>query len=85
VVNATTKAGYAGTIKKELEAAKFKSITAGNAKGTYEKGNYLLMAETNPELKAALEEALSIDVTTSSDTKVEDSANKYDAIIVLAE
>ncbi|MBP9819742.1 LytR C-terminal domain-containing protein, partial [Candidatus Woesebacteria bacterium] len=89
VVNATTKAGYAGTIKTALEKAKFTGVAAGNAKGEYEDTtNYLLVSEELAGLEAIIEEAtdLTFEVVSDADEKtVEDSKNTYDAVVVLSE
>ncbi len=89
VVNATTKAGYAGTIKTALEKAKFTGVAAGNAKGEYEDTtNYLLVSEELAGLETIIEEAtdLTFEVVSDADEKtVEDSKNTYDAVVVLSE
>ena len=85
VVNATTKAGYAGKIRTLLTTAKIEDITATNAKGEYEDGvDYILMSEENPELQSLLEEATKLTFEYSADTEIEDPTGKYDAVIVLA-
>lgn len=86
VVNATTKAGYAGTIKSLLEDAEIEDVTAANAKGDYEAGaDYILMTEENPDLEALLEEATELTLEYSSDIETEDPNEEYDAVIVLAD
>ncbi|GIK83724.1 MAG: hypothetical protein BroJett025_03460 [Patescibacteria group bacterium] len=89
IVNATTKAGYAGTIKKLLTDAEFTDVTAGNAKGEYETGadetNLLLMKAENPELQKLLEETTELTFEYSSEIDTEDTADKYDAVIVLTQ
>jgi hypothetical protein len=85
VVNATTKAGYAGTSKTKLETAKFGEVTASNAKGKYETGTYVLMETENTELVELLEESLGTTLTYKSEVAVEDPQGEYDAVIVLAE
>lgn len=85
VVNATTKAGYAGTVKGLLEDAEITDVTAANAKGEYSEGtDYLLLTEENQELQKLLEESTDLTFQTSMEIDVEDSASKYDAVIVLA-
>ncbi len=85
VVNATTKAGYAGKIKTLLVAAEIEDISAGNAKGEYEEGtDYVLMKEENPSLQKLLEESTELTFEYSADIETEDAAGKYDAVIVLA-
>lgn len=86
IVNATTKAGYAGTVKADLAGEEFKTLGTGNAKGEYETGNYILVEEAIPGLKEVIEKAteLKFEVLTE-DMDVEDTAGKYDFVIVLAE
>lgn len=85
VVNATTKAGYASTIKKMLTEADFVDVDTGNARGDYEKGNYLLMTEENSQLLTLVEEATNLTFTYSSEIKTEDLKGSYDAVLVLNE
>lgn len=86
VVNATTKAGYAGTIKTKIEADDLGTVTAGNAKGSYTtKGNFVYLKEENAAVTAALEEATALTLTESDDATAEDAGKKYDVILVLAE
>ena len=88
VVNATTKAGYASTIANKLKEAKFTNVSAKNAKGVYDKTDYLLVKEDNASSSALLNElktatALSLSLKTS--IQDEDSANAYDAVVVLGQ
>ena len=88
VVNATTKAGYAGTTATDLETAGFVGVDAKNAKGIYEDGNYLLVAEETPENKALLEEveaATSLNFELTVGMEDEDSSGNYSAVVVLSE
>ncbi len=86
VVNATTKAGYAGTIKTDLESGDFENVTAGNAKGEYtETGVFVYLAEDNQDLVDAMAEATGLELTISETAKAEDPQSKYDVVIVLAE
>lgn len=85
VVNATTKAGYAGQSKTKLEDADFGEVAAGNAKGKYEAGTYVLMKEENTALITLLEETVGQTLTYQADVAVEDPQSNYDAVIVLAE
>ncbi|MGD9129111.1 MAG: LytR C-terminal domain-containing protein [Candidatus Woesebacteria bacterium] len=85
VVNATTTSGYAGKIKKKLEAADFSKVTARNAKGDYEDGFHLLMAEENSSLEELLEEATDLKLNYSDEIGVEDPEENFDLVIVLAE
>lgn len=85
VVNATSKAGYASSIKKKLTDAKFSDVDTGNAKGDYEAGNFLLMTEENSELLTLVEEATGLTLTYSSEIKTEDLKGSYDAVLVLNE
>lgn len=85
VVNATTKAGYASTIKDMLTKAKFGSITASNAKGEYAtaENNLVLMAEENPALLQQLEKATNLGLAFAEGYSTEDAKGTYDAVIVL--
>ncbi len=87
IVNATTKAGYAGKVKALLADSKIKNIDAGNAKGKYETGedatDFLVMKEENAALQQLLEESTELTFKYSQDTKTEDPTGKYDAVIVL--
>ena len=87
VVNATTKAGYAGTIKTELTELGFTSVDAANAKGEYEEvGTFVLSDEEIPGLKTFLEEETELTITFDTENKKqEDATGKYDFVIVLAE
>lgn len=86
VVNATTKAGYAGTIRSALQKTGFENVSAANAKGEYTTGNYILVDEEIPGLLSYVEEAT--ELTFELDTqnkKQEDAAGAYDIVVVLAE
>src|SRR3990167_3214113 len=89
VVNATAKAGYAGTIKSQLTEADFSTVTAGNAKGKYEKaGTYILFSKTykkNVELITLIEKVTKLTLSEMPDKTTEDPADAYDAVLVLAE
>lgn len=90
VVNATTRAGYAGTIKDLLSKDGFTQVTTGNAKGEYD-GNSLLLDEDDDSLADAIEAASDLEslTTYASDSahpkKTEDASGKYDAVLVLGE
>ncbi|NCN24102.1 MAG: hypothetical protein COU65_02555 [Candidatus Pacebacteria bacterium CG10_big_fil_rev_8_21_14_0_10_42_12] len=88
VVNATTKAGYAGQIGTKLEAADFAKADTGNAKGDYaDPGTYLLVSEDytdNAELLAAVNDATGLEVTYLEGKDTEDPTGKYDIVLVLA-
>jgi len=83
VVNATSKAGYASSIKKILTDADFVDVDTGNARGDYDASNYLLMAEENSQLLTLVEEATDLAFTYSSEIKTEDLKGSYDAVLVL--
>jgi hypothetical protein len=86
VVNATTKAGYAGKIKALLVAAEIENIDASNADGDYVDGtDYLLMLKENKDLQSLLEESTELTFEYSADIDVEDPSEEYDAVIVLAD
>ncbi len=85
VVNATTKAGYAGTIKQALDKAGVKSATAGNAKGSYESeaDGLVLSSEEDQALVVALSEATGLKLEYAEGYSTEDTTAKYSAVIVL--
>ncbi len=85
VVNATTKAGYAGEYQAELQEAGYKEVAAKNAQGDYEAGFYLLMAQENQALLKAVEADTDLELEFSSEVKTEDPKAGYDAVLVLAE
>lgn len=86
VVNATTKAGYAGQIQTKLEGADFEEVSTGNAKGDYDdEGNFVYMKEENQALLTAMEEATALKLTATDSAQVEDTQGTYDAVLVLAE
>ncbi|NCN06219.1 MAG: hypothetical protein GW946_00035 [Candidatus Pacebacteria bacterium] len=89
VVNATTKAGYAGTIKTQLTKADFADVSAGNAKGTYdEEGTFVLLSDAykgNAELIDLVESATDLTVSELENKDTEDPAGAYDIVLVLAE
>jgi hypothetical protein len=85
VVNATTKAGYAGTISDLLK--EYGTVRSGNARGRYATpGMYVSFKAEVPGLLEALQEdtklTLKID---EAAVKTEDAAGTYDAVIILAE
>lgn len=86
VVNATTKAGYAGTIKSALTEAEFDDVDAANAKGEYDEGNYILVDEEIPGLLDYVEDATDLSFELDMENKdQEDSTGAYDIVIVLSE
>lgn len=87
VVNATTKAGYASTIVAKVKAADFKDVSAKNAKGIYDKGDYLLVKEDTPinqALLKELEKATSLTLTLKTGIEKEDTSSAS-AVIVLGQ
>jgi hypothetical protein len=85
VVNATAKAGYAGTVAADLEEAGFEDVATGNALGDYETGNYVLLDEEDVALLELLSKDTGLDLTFATGKEVEDSATEYKIVIVLAE
>lgn len=92
VVNATAKAGYAGTIANTLEEAGFVDVVAANAKGEYEEGNYLLLNDLTAEqeassqaLLAEIEQITELDWQLADGIAVEDADGNYQAVLVLAQ
>ncbi|MBU0974822.1 hypothetical protein KKD03_03930 [Patescibacteria group bacterium] len=85
VVNATSKAGYAGKIKTLLIEAEIPKAIAGNAEGEYDEGtDYILMTKENTQLEKLLEDASSLDLEYSSGIEIEDPDDDYDAVLVLS-
>lgn len=85
VVNATTKAGYAGTVKGSLDDAGYGTVSAGNAQGTYDAGIYALMTEENSALIQALAADTNLDVVFQDGIETETTDTSFDAVVVLAE
>jgi len=85
VVNATTKAGYAGEIATKLEDAGFTDVSATNAKGDYDEGNFILITEENESLVTTLDSDTGLSFKYLKDKEVEDPSDKYDFVVVLAE
>ena len=83
VVNATTKAGYAGDIS-DLLLKDFASVKAGNAKGDYKKGNYILLGKEDSTLINNLEKTTKLNLTFQEKATTEDPKDQYDVVIVLA-
>lgn len=86
VVNATSKSGYAGTIGKKIEDAGFPTVTTGNAKGSYDAKDYLLVKANDATAAALLKEvktATGLDLELSTKISQEDSAGKFNAVVVL--
>lgn len=85
VVNATSKAGYAGTTKSKLETAGYGTVDAGNAKGEYAtaENNLVLMSEENAAFVMQLEKVTDLGLAFSEGYGTEDTSGKYDAVIVL--
>ncbi len=85
VVNATTKAGYAGSTKSKLEKAGYKTVKATNAKGEYEPGFYVLMKTQDAALVTQLAEETGLKLEFAEGYATEDPKGEYSAVIVLAE
>ncbi len=85
VVNATTRAGYAGQIAGQLESEGYGEVTASNASGDYEPGLYVLLPEENQALVELLGEDLELELKTTEGYDVEDPRSEYAAVVVLAE
>ncbi len=85
VVNATTKAGYAGQIAAILEEKEYQTVEAKNAVDSYEAGNYLLMAEENEALLQTISKDLELELTFVKDSTTEDPKGEFDAVVVLAD
>lgn len=63
---------------KLLDAKEYESVKTGNAKGDYETGNYVLMAEKDDALIAALSADLGLELTYQEDGyDTEDARSKY--------
>jgi hypothetical protein len=86
VVNATTQAGYAGDVADDLEEAGFEGVAAANASGDYEPGRYVLLNEENQALVDLLSKDTGLELEyLTTGKEVEDSAEEYTIVIVLAE
>lgn len=85
VVNATTKAGYAGTFKTKIEQSKLGKVTATNAKGKYDGGFVVYMKKQDDAVIAKLEAVTSLKTTFDEAAKAEDPQGTYDLVLVLAE
>lgn len=86
VVNATGVSGRAGRIKTALSGAGYKTVDTGNAKGKYEEGNFLLMATQDQAALSQLQKDSTLTLTFGTENKsTEDSANKYDIVLVINE
>jgi hypothetical protein len=85
IVNATTKAGYAGATRAELVEAGYSEVVAANAKGEYEPGMFVLMPEENKDLLAQLIKDSKLELEFAEGYETEDTQKQYDAVVVLAE
>lgn len=85
VVNATTRAGYAGTVASTLEEAGYQTVDAKNAVEDYEPGIYVLMEEESAELISVLSEDLDMELIYLEGVEAEDPRGEFDAVVVLAE
>ncbi len=84
IVNATTKSGYAGSVKAKLLNKGYKNIDAKNAKGDYDKGYFILMDEEDKKVIKTLSDDTGYELTFLDKKDVEDPSDKYDLVIVLA-
>lgn len=84
IVNATTKAGYAGTFKASLDEAGYGQVRAANARGEYDEGTYILMPEENSDLITQLAKDAKLELDFAEGYLTEDPSKQYDAVIVLA-
>lgn len=85
IVNATTKAGYAGGFKSKIETAKLGTVTAANAKEKYTDGYLIYMKTEDSALVDKFAKAMSVELSVDKKAAAEDPQNKYDVIVVLAE
>lgn len=89
VVNATGRSGHAGTFRTRLTTAGFSTVAVGNTnseEGYEDEGNFIFMKDGSNALLEALSTATKLTLTEDADlATVEDSAGKYDVIIVLNE
>jgi len=84
VVNATTKAGYAGTTTKTLQDAGYKQVTARNARGEYDPGTYVLLTTQDKGVIDTLTKDSALTLEFAPGKTAEDPTNQYEAVIVLA-
>lgn len=88
VVNATTKAGYAGQTATVLKNAGYTKVQTGNAKGDYTSaGTFIMVKDTEkmPGIVAQLEGDTERSFEEIVYTTVEDTSGRYDVVIVLNE
>lgn len=85
VVNATTKAGYAGEVSQDLEDEGYGEVVASNAQGEYEEGFYILMKEEDQNLINVLSEDTGFELEFLAEIEPEDPNENYDLVIVLAQ
>jgi hypothetical protein len=85
IVNATTRAGYAGQTANLLAEAGYGQVTASNASGDYEPGLYVLLPEDNQALVELLKQDLDLDLQAAEGYEIEDPRSEYAAVVVLAE
>jgi hypothetical protein len=85
IVNATTRAGYAGEVAADLKEAGFTDVEAANAKGDYDEGNFILISEENEALTTTLDSDTGLSFKYLEDKEVEDPSEEYDFVVVLAE
>ncbi len=86
IVNATKKAGYAGTIKTKVDTLKLGTVTTGNAAGTYTEGTYIASKTTDAALTSKLEKATGLTFTDNPKVATDENPKgTYDIVIVLAE
>lgn len=84
IVNATTKAGYAGTFKSSLDKAGYGQVSAANAKGEYKEGMFVLMPEEKADLISQIAKDSELELEFADGYLTEDPQKQYDAVIVLA-
>lgn len=73
VVNATTRAGFAGEVQTTILAGEFEGVSARNARGDYEAGTYLLVTsndDTARALRDLIEELTGFSLEISTDKAV---------------
>lgn len=86
VVNATGVTGKAGGVKTKLTSAGYKNVGTGNAQGTYQKGNFLLMDTQDQAFLAQLQKDSALTVSFGTEKKsAEDTAGNYDVVLVINE
>jgi len=84
IVNATGVSGMAGKMKATLQQAGYKTLDTGNAKGKYDKGNFILLEKEDSALVAQFQKDSGTSVSFGTEKKnIEDPKSAYDVVFVI--